>query len=67
MPLIRSMLLKKEYRLFFLNSFHLKDEKIKKNINLPNLTKKLEPFQKIKDNFEATFFDLINPKVSYDF
>ena len=64
---INKLLKKKNIDYFFLNSFHLKDEKLKKNINLQNLTKKLEPFSKIKDNFEATFFDLINPRVSYDF
>ncbi len=64
---INKLLKKKYIDYFFLNSFHLKDNRLKKNIKSKSLIKGLEPFSKIKRNIETNFFDLIDPKISYDF
>tara|TARA_B100001057_G_scaffold199562_1_gene200227 strand:- start:3198 stop:4211 length:1014 start_codon:yes stop_codon:yes gene_type:complete len=64
---INKLLKKKYIDYFFLNSFHLKDNRLKKNIKSKSLIKGLEPFSKIKKNIETNFFDLIDPKISYDF
>jgi glycosyltransferase involved in cell wall biosynthesis len=55
---------------FYLNSFHLD----KSHINLyphpfdtKNLPSEMEPFSKKKNSEELEFFELIDPKVSYDF
>ena len=45
----------------------MKDNNFRKNLKLKNLSKKLEPFSKLKKNMESNFFDLINPKITYDF
>ena len=47
----------------------MKDYKYNRNklINTEFLPKNLEPFSKLKKNKETYFFDLIDPKITYDF
>ena len=59
--------LKKKIDYFFLNSYHLKKDNVKDDFKLKNLSKSLEPFSKLKKNMESNFFDLIDPKITYDF
>mgnify|MGYP001178644994 CR=1 FL=1 len=65
--IIEKLLKKKKIDYFFLNSYHLKSNNLRKNIKLKNLSKKLEPFSKLNKNMESNFFDLIDPKITYDF
>jgi glycosyltransferase involved in cell wall biosynthesis len=60
---------KKEIDYFFINSYNLKLNSDKKKIINTNILskKKLKPFSAIKKNFETNFFNLIDPKVSYDY
>ena len=65
--IIEKLLKKKNIDYFFLNSFYLKDNNFRKNLKLKNLSKKLEPFSKLNKNNKSNFFDLIDPKITYDF
>ncbi len=69
LKIIKKLLKKKNIDYFFLNSYHLKDYKYNRNklINTEFLPKNLEPFSKLKKNKETYFFDLIDPKITYDF
>jgi len=64
-------LLKKKNKIdyFFINSYNLKLNSLdkKKIINTSKISKKMEPFSKIKKSYELNFFELIDPKVSYDY
>ena len=60
-------LLKRKKLIIFFKFFHLKDNNFRKNLKLKNLSKKLEPFSKLNKNMESNFFDLIDPKITYDF
>ncbi len=66
---ISKLLKKKHIDYFFINSYLLRNEfvKNKKLTDTRKLPKKMEPFSKIKKNMEVDFFELIDPKVSYDF
>lgn len=55
---------------FYVNSFHLNTEFLKKfssPFNTENLPKDMIPFSKWTMDGELPFFDLINPKISFDF
>tara|TARA_B100001248_G_C27381792_1_gene457329 strand:+ start:434 stop:1453 length:1020 start_codon:yes stop_codon:yes gene_type:complete len=67
--IINNLLKKKHIDYFFINSYLLKSDivKSKKLIDTRKLSKKMERFSKIKKNMEVDFFELIDPKVSYDY
>ena len=66
-PLIEN---NKEADFFYLNSFHLDYEYVESKshpFNINELPKNMEPFSKEKISRKLDFFDLIDPKISFDF
>ena len=60
----------KEVDFFYLNSFHLDDDYVKSKkhpFNINELPKNMKPFSKEKFSRKLNFFDLIDPKISFDF
>ena len=60
----------KEVDFFYLNSYHLDHEYVKSKkhpFNTDQLPKNMEPFSKEEVSRKLQFFDLIDPKISFDF
>ncbi len=68
---ISKLLIKKKGRIdyYFINSYNLKFNNLKDNekLNFNTLKNKLEPFSKLKKSKELNFFELVDPRVTYDF
>ena len=63
-------LLKKNYDFYFVNSFNLNKSftnKFEKPFNTKLLPEKMKKFSEIQMSQELKFFELINPKISFDF
>ena len=66
--IINKLIHKRHIDYFFINSYILRSKIFEKGlVDTRKLPKNMEPFSKIKTNMELEFFELIDPKVSYDF